>query len=249
MSKKVKQPEYIFINKGLFFPKQGILALGDLHLGYESMLKEQGMALPFNQNKITQEEVKFILNEINFRGYSINKIVLLGDVKHYFRFEKSEFFEIRNFLKSLLDFVKEKDIILIKGNHDKAISENEGYRDFYISDDEKICFIHGHKNFPEIHHKSLKIIVMSHLHPAVILKDPQGIKKEKYKSFLVGKYKNKKFIIVPSFFPLIEGSEINEFYSDKFVFSIIPNEILKKFNVYVVGKNKVYEFGKLGDLN
>ena len=36
------KPSHTFLNKTLFFPREGILAIGDLHLGYDQMLKNQG---------------------------------------------------------------------------------------------------------------------------------------------------------------------------------------------------------------
>ena len=231
--------ESLLINKTIFFPKQGILAIGDLHLGYETMLREQGISLPFNQIKTTKKQIEEIIKEINSNKYRLKKIILLGDIKHYFKFQKSEYFEIRKFKKFLEKFVPKKNIILIRGNHDKAVSKKEDYRDFYISEDKKIAFLHGHKSFPEIKdNKKIKTLVMSHIHHAINIKDPNGIKMEKYKAFLIGKYNSKRYIVVPSFFPLIEGSEINEFYSasNNFVFSIVPYKKLMDFQTFIVGK-------------
>jgi metallophosphoesterase superfamily enzyme len=36
------QNRFLFISKTLFFPKEGILVIGDLHLGYNLMLENQG---------------------------------------------------------------------------------------------------------------------------------------------------------------------------------------------------------------
>jgi len=90
---------------------------------------------------------------------------------------------------------------------------------------------------------------MGHLHPATYLTDKIGcIKKEKYKCFLIGKWKNKKIIILPSFFSLIEGTDIEQdkdYGKNKYKdFSIIPKKKLKKFNIFIVGKDKIYEFKK-----
>ena len=41
--------EFIFIGKSVFFSDQEILAIGDLHLGYEQMLKKSGIGLPETQ--------------------------------------------------------------------------------------------------------------------------------------------------------------------------------------------------------
>jgi len=241
--------DYILISKTLFFLEQGILAIGDLHFGYESMLHQQGIQLPFHQLPKTKKELTNILNQIKKHNHKLKKIILLGDIKHYFSFDKSEFFKIREFLVFLQKYVDEKNIILIRGNHDKALSKKQltKYKNYYITKD--LAFTHGNILYPAILDKKIKTIVMGHLHPAASIKDPKGIKKEKYKAFLMGRYKKKQLIILPSFFPLVHGIEINESYKHIPHFSIINKSRLQNFKVHIVGKNKVYEFGKLKDLN
>jgi len=230
---------YKFFSKTIFFPEKGILAVGDLHLGYEQMLLEQGMVLPFNQLETTQEELEKIIQQIG--KDKIKKIVLLGDIKHNFSFEKGEMYHVRHLLRFLESYVPAENIILIRGNHDQVRLYNREYYDVYVEDG--IAFTHGHKDFPEIHDKKIKLIVMSHIHPAVVIKDNSNIKREKFKCFLVGKWNKKQTIIVPSFFPMIEGSEINESQ-----FGIIPSKELQKFKTFIVGENRVYEFGVYGGI-
>ena len=52
MTKKSKTKnslEIQLIDRAVFFPETGILVIGDLHLGYENMLKQAGIALSFNE--------------------------------------------------------------------------------------------------------------------------------------------------------------------------------------------------------
>lgn len=241
--------KFKLINKTLYFPEKEILVIGDLHLGYEEMLKEQGIMFPFNQLETTKKHIKSILEKLKKQGCGLKKIILLGDIKHYFNFQVGEKISVRAFLKFLSNYVANQNIILIKGNHDKIELDKKKYYDFYIKDD--IAFIHGHKSFPKIFDKKIKTIVMGHLHPVALIKDPNGIKKEKYKCFLIGKYKKKEFIIVPSFFPLVKGTAINDLYNlekGKKQFSIIPKNKLKDFETFIIGKNKIYNFGKFKDL-
>ena len=238
--------KYILINKTLFFPELGILAVGDLHFGYESMLRQEGMMLPFNQLDQTKKELDKIIQEIKSKNYELKKIILIGDIKHYFKFDRSESFEIRSFFKFLEEYVPQNNIIVLKGNHDKFEIDNKEYKDYHIEGN--IIFTHGDKSYPEIKDKKIETIVMGHLHPAINLKE--GVKREKYKCFLIGKWKKKNIFILPSFIPLIAGTEINEDYKDYKNFSIITKPEMKKLNVHVVGEDgKVLEFGKLGDIN
>jgi putative SbcD/Mre11-related phosphoesterase len=242
---------HVFFNKTLFFPDKGILAIGDLHLGFEYQLQQSGVLVPERQVKEIMEELKEIFNEIKEKNFKLNKIVFLGDIKHSFSYqwkEKNYFNEIISFLK---DYVKEEDIILIKGNHDTIdYSFSDKLQDYYIEKDvyigKDIAFTHGHKLFSEVFEKNVKTIVIGHLHPSIILSDNQDIKSEKYKCFLIGKFKGKEMIILPSFLATIEGTTINSMdYEYENYFSIIPKRTLMNFEVYIVGEKEVYDFGKI----
>lgn len=105
-------------------------------------------------------------------------------------------------MRFLEKHVPKEDIILIRGNHDTFTLSDYKLNDFYIEED--IAFTHGEKDFLELYDKQIKTIVTSHVHPAVLICDKINIKREKYKCFLVGKYKKKQFIIVPSFSVLLK---------------------------------------------
>ena len=232
-----------FIGKTIYLENQKILVIGDLHLGYDLMLKEKGIGFPFNQTKNTLKEIKTIIQKIGKK--KIRKIIFLGDIKHNFEFKKQEFFEKKEFFNELKKFISKSEIIKIKGNHDTT--NNPEYLDYYIYED--LFFSHGDRFFLEMINKKIKTIIIGHIHPAVVISDKIKIKKEKFKTFLKGKYKNKNIIIVPSFFPMIQGTEINENYEKKSNWSIVSEQELKKLNTYVIGKNKIYKFGKYGNLN
>jgi putative SbcD/Mre11-related phosphoesterase len=237
--------DYIFFGKTLFFPEKGILAIGDLHLGFEYQLQQSGVLVPEQQVKEVIEELKAIFKEIKSKKFNLKKIVFIGDIKHSFSYEwkeKNYFNEVINFLKS---YVENKDIILIKGNHDTIdYSFSDKLQDYYIED--KLAFTHGHQLFEEVFNEKIKTIVMGHLHPSVILSDTQDIKKEKYKCFLIGKFKKKEVIIMPSFLATIEGTTINSVdYEYENYFSIIPKKSLMNFEVYIIGNREVYDFGKI----
>lgn len=241
-----KKIDFKLMSKTAFFPKEGILVIGDLHLGYDSMLKNQGITLSFDQLEETKKELESIIKRIK-AIYNLEKIILIGDIKHHFSFEKTELFDIRNFLKFVEKFVPREKIILIKGNHDTFSLKNYSQKNFYIQG--KIAFLHGHKNFPEIFkNKKIETIIMGHIHPAILIEDKQSIKKEKFKCFLVGNFKSKKILILPSFFPITEGINIDEERGRKKFDQIIPPERLKSFETFVIGKNRIYPFGEYGKI-
>ena len=41
--------KYEFISKAVFLPEKEILVIGDLHLGFENMLKKSGILIPETQ--------------------------------------------------------------------------------------------------------------------------------------------------------------------------------------------------------
>lgn len=260
--KSNKKQDYFFIDKTVFFPERGILALGDLHLGYEKMLANQGLMFSVNQKKNSQKEIKKTIQKIKKQGYQLEKIIILGDLKHHFSFEKGEKFDIRDFLIFLESYVKKENLILLKGNHERFELDKREHKEYFISqkdekDNNKIAFIHGDKNIPKIWDKEVKTIVMGHLHPAVSLTDKAGVKIEKYKTYLQGKWKNKNIIILPSYFSITEGTEVNNLVlktsrvaekKDKEEFSLVPEKRLENFSAYIQGEDGVYDFGKLRKL-
>ena len=237
---------YKFISKSLYFPDKGILVIGDLHIGYEYALQQAGVLLPERQIKDLIKELKSLFQQVKSHG-KLDKIVFLGDIKHAFGYEYKEKVSFRELFEFLSKHFKEKDTILIKGNHDTIDYSFEEKMSFYHIEND-ICFLHGDKLFPEAFEKNIKLIVMGHIHPSIILSDKQNIKRESYKCFLEGKFKNKQVVILPSFLEYTDGSPINNMEDYEDDFSIIPKKALLTFKVHVIGENEVYEFGKVKDL-
>ncbi len=240
--------ERIFIDKAVFFPKQGILAIGDLHIGYDYMLRQSGILIPERQIDETIKDLDYIFEKIKSLGYEPKKIVFLGDIKHSFGFEFEERNELREIIASMTRHVPEENIIFVKGNHDTMdYTIDRKMKPYHI--EEGIAFIHGHKTFPEVFDKKINTIVLGHLHPSVVLEERPGVKQEIYKCFLEGKSKDKTFIILPSFLGMSEGTPVNNYIEDYSEdFSIIPKRDIMKFDMYVIGSEGVLEFGSIEEL-
>ncbi len=220
--------------------KEKILVVGDLHIGYDESLRRGGILVP----NVTLNETINGLEKIVKKVGKLNKVVLLGDVKHSFgTILRSEWKNITELFDYLLTFSDE--IILIKGNHDVVVSpvahtRRIEVRDYFLW--KSYAFLHGDRNFKEIYNKNIKRWVLGHAHPAVWLRE--GAKKEKYKCFLVGKYKSKQIIVLPSFFAGNEGTDPRDGEMNlawKFDFS--------NFEVVIVSEElEVLNFGKLKKL-
>jgi len=71
-----------------------VAVLGDLHLGYEKAMEEEGLYLP----RINTGSIRDALNRI-LSKYEPSTVVLLGDIKHDFRRSK---FEARNEVRTVI---------------------------------------------------------------------------------------------------------------------------------------------------
>jgi len=217
-----------------------ILVIGDLHLGYEEALNNSGVMI---LRKMFDEGIEYLERVFDKVG-KVDKIILLGDLKHEFGIIlKQE----RDDLERLIEFLETKsgEIVIIRGNHDKIIDfmligNKIEIKDYYIYG--KWCFLHGDKDFLKTEDKEIKNWVMGHLHPAIKLSD--GAKMEKYKCFLEGEYKGKEIIIVPSFSEASEGSDPRDEENN-----LAWDFNLEKFNVKVVDGLETRDFGKLGKIN
>lgn len=219
--------------------RRRILAVGDLHLGYEEALNIAGVGVG---RKLFSEMMKDF-EEIFAATGKVDEVVLLGDVKHVFG---TVLGQEREDFSRLLEFFGErcKKIVIVQGNHDAIvrflIRERTEVRDFYVV--EGVCFLHGDKDFEEIHSEEIKMWVVGHAHPAITLYD--GVKSEKYKCFLVGVWKGKRVVIVPSFSTHSEGMDVRS--GDLRLAWPLD---LEKFHAKVVGENlEVLDFGEVGRL-
>ena len=232
-----------YIGKCLLIEESGerVLVIGDLHLGYEGAMRRSGVMIPV---KLYDKCVSDFKEVIEFVG-KVSKIVVLGDLKHEFGYIlDDEWNNISNFIKLLRSFCEE--LIIIEGNHDpilfpilKKLEVVSGKSHFWRG----FIFTHGDKDLDSLYEDKVKCWVLGHGHPAIVLRE--GATRESYKCFLTGLYKRKKIILVPSFFPLINGTDAREFnLGYPFDFK------LENFDVHVVGdKLEVLKFGKLGTLN
>ena len=195
-----------FIGKSLLITEDNerVLIVSDLHMGYGQSLREGGVMLPTKLYENSLKEFEEIFRSIG----NVEKVIILGDLKHEMgSILKEEWSEVLG----LMDYLKNScgKLVVIKGNHDiftRSITEKRGVQvvDFYIW--KGYCFLHGDRDFKEIYSEEINCWVLGHAHPAISLND--GAKSEKYKCFLLGNYKGKKIIILPSWFSVNEGTDV-----------------------------------------
>jgi len=227
------------IDLALYLVKEKTLVISDLHIGIEESLNKQGVLIPRSQFNDLLNKLKLILNKVE-----IKKIVFNGDLKHEFgEISKQEW----NNILSLLDFLQDKEIIIIKGNHDPILKPIANKRNLKLVDKydiDDITILHGDKILENLN----KTIIIGHEHPAISLK--KGIRQEKYSCFLKGKYKNKELIVMPSFNLLTHGTNV---LKENLLSPFLDN--IENFEVFVLepeedlnNLSKTLYFGKINDI-
>lgn len=223
------------IDLALYLEKEKILVFSDLHIGYEELLNKQGVLVPRFQLKDLIKRINNILDRVDAK-----KIIINGDLKHEFgtisQQEWSDTLEILNLFNN-------KEIILIRGNHDSILGpiadkKNIVIQDHYLVDDVYIC--HGNKIPDDEDFKKAKIVIIGHEHPCIAFRER---KDEKYKCFLKGKWKNKVLLVLPSLNLVTQGTDITK----EKLLSPFLQQNLDDFEVFAV-ENKIYDFGKLKEL-
>jgi hypothetical protein len=135
--------------------------------------------------------------------------------------------------------------VLIKGNHDTILGPIAKKRNLEIVDDFQIgdiLIVHGHKEVKDEKLKKVKTIIIGHEHPAISIKE--GLRAERYKCFLFGKYKKKNLIVMPSFNPLVEGADVRK---ERLLSPYIKN--ISDFRAVAISDDgTAFDFGKIKGL-
>ncbi len=148
------------------------LLIADPHIGWEMELQQKGIHVPSQTPKILNK-LTAILSE-----YKPQQLVIVGDVKYtVVSSELGEWHDVPDFFTKLQSFIG--DIAVVRGNHDANIEpllpENIKLlpaTGIAIGD---VGVFHGHK-WPSPALLGCKTLVMGHLHPVVVFRDPAGFK-------------------------------------------------------------------------
>jgi len=153
-------------------PKTKTLLIADPHLGWEVQLQEKGIHIPSQTVKILDKLIAIITE------YKPDRLVVLGDVKYtVISHEFGEWHDIPDFFEKLKRRIGR--IAVVRGNHDanleSLLPENVEFlpaTGVVVSD---VGVFHGHK-WPSPALLGCKTLVMGHLHPVVVFRDPTGCK-------------------------------------------------------------------------
>ncbi|MFC5282538.1 ligase-associated DNA damage response endonuclease PdeM [Pedobacter alpinus] len=169
--------------RAIFFPKHGLLAISDLHLGKSAHFRKAGVPVP---STIAQSDLNRL--GVLIEKYHPKTLLINGDMFHHsLNSDIDDFYKWRN------DY-KELNFLLVKGNHDKlALADYAAMRieihepSFCIG---PFCFIH---DAPKCTEEELYPI-SGHVHPGVTMVG-KAKQKLKFPCFYFGK----DYAVMPAF--------------------------------------------------
>jgi putative SbcD/Mre11-related phosphoesterase len=162
--KPIDSEPALLLRKG----KERVLVLGDLHIGWEVTLAQQGIHVPSQTTKMLERLKKIVLDE------KPSRVVMLGDVKHSVTgAELEEWRDVPEFFEKLLKLVP--SVQVISGNHDGNLepltpSQVELMGSTGIALWDRFGLLHGHA-WPSPEILGCETLILGHLHPAVTLRD------------------------------------------------------------------------------
>ncbi|MEK6960172.1 MAG: metallophosphoesterase [Nanoarchaeota archaeon] len=227
-------PGAVIVGLGLYLKEYKTLVIADIHIGFEDSLIARGVLVPKFQERATLAKLKDVLDSC---PGPISRVILNGDVKHEFARASSP--EWSGALK-VIDLLMSKghSVTIIKGNHDTMIGPIAKKRDIEVVKEARIgrfLVTHG-DSIPSV--AGVDCVIIGHEHPAIGLRE--GARVERYKCFLKGRFKSKTLIVMPSFLPATEGTDL--------ISSVRLSPFLKgdisDFEVFIV-EERVYRFGRL----
>lgn len=168
MKPVVDQPALLLDNR-----KERVLVIADLHLGWEVTLAHQGIHVPSQVPRL-MEKLRRIIQDTNPQ-----QLVLLGDVKHAVaKVELEEWKYVPEFFEGLVDLIP--NIQVVPGNHDGNLEpltppSVKIHRSPGLVLWNTVGLFHGHA-WPSPPLLGCSYLVMGHLHPVVVFKDPLGFR-------------------------------------------------------------------------
>jgi metallophosphoesterase superfamily enzyme len=203
---------------------------------------------------ISGQEWRNTLKLIDYFGEHCNDVILikgnhdkiLGPIAKKRNIKVAEHYLIGTIKNDSINKIQLKNKSIIKKSFKKIDIKNKIEKilknDKNKLKNNKILVIHGDKIPKKELLKGVKTIIIGHEHPAVSVRE--GSRAELFKAFLVGKWKKYNLIVQPSFNLVTEGNDVLK----EEVLSPFLKGNLKNFDVIAVS-DKLYGFGKVGDLN
>lgn len=171
------------------------VVVGDLHLGYERALEQEGLYLP----RINTDSIRESLNDI-LSKYEPKRVVLLGDIKHDF---KRAGYEEKNEVRRIFSLLAEEcQVVAVKGNHDNYLQNIVADMGFLVVDYLDVMgyrLEHGHVD------SGVRPVIIGHEHPSVRIPGTVG-GGLKLQCFVHAEKDG--VIVIPPFSPFASGNDL-----------------------------------------
>jgi putative SbcD/Mre11-related phosphoesterase len=146
--------------------------IADPHLGWEMALQEKGIHVPSQTPKLLKKLLALLSK------YKPDTLLILGDIKYTVVVtELGEWHDIPDFFTELKRHIS--NIAIVRGNHDANLEpllpENINLLPATGTIINDVGLFHGHK-WPSPALLKCKTLIMGHLHPVVVFRDPTGFK-------------------------------------------------------------------------
>lgn len=151
--------------------REKVVVIGDLHIGWEVTLGQQGIHVPSQTSKMLQRLTAIIEQK------HPSRLILLGDVKHSVTgAELEEWRDVPEFFEKLIKLVPSVQVIV--GNHDGNLEPLTPSKVELLSPSgfalwSRFGLLHGHA-WPSPELLGCETLILGHLHPAVTLRDALG---------------------------------------------------------------------------
>lgn len=180
---------------GLWLESSRTLALADLHLGYGWAQRRRGELGPLADAE-TRTKLLFVLDEL-----SPSKVLLVGDIVHAPKPGKEEFAFVESVLSAV---IQRTELVAIRGNHDRQFARDFDRLGIVLVEewrDGSLTVTHG-DHLPNLLSLGERLVI-GHLHPAIALEDPAGVKRRIPAFFVSG-----PVVVLPAFSPFAVGVDI-----------------------------------------
>lgn len=217
----------------IYDARENAVIIADLHLGYEGVLRSQGVMMPNYQERIIKKRLQKII-EI----YEPDNIIINGDFKHEFgKNLRQEWREVGEMIEFLL---QKSEIILIKGNHDNFLKTIASKFNVPLKTQlqvRNIVIAHGHVEI-----KGEKRI-LAHEHPSIHIRDKIGASLH-LPCYMV----SSDIIVIPAFSPLATGTDVSSADSNEYLSPILQKEDVSAFHLWGISEIGLLDFFTIREL-
>lgn len=218
----------------VYVPGEEAVVVADLHLGYEGVLRLEGVAMPRYQGDRILRRLQRILDR-----YDPRQLVVNGDFKH--EFGKNLQMEWRE-VGAVLEFLtRQTEVVLVRGNHDNFLKTIAARFSVPVVKEHRmgeVTIAHGHRPVAREGR-----VLLAHEHPVVRLRDEVGALLT-----LPCYLYDREVAVMPAFSPLASGTDVSTVQREDLLSPLLRNLSLDSLRVLAVSPMDLLDFATVADL-